>query len=233
MQSAVSIRLPAALNGVDDNRTDNRAKDESPPEAVPAQISAKELPDEELLTNVRNGSREALAILFDRYAAVVRGVAYRVLRDASEADDLLQDIFLLVHRLCARFDSSKGSARFWILQMTYRRSISRRRYLTTRHFYNKVDLDDAENELVDHRSLTAEIERSSEARNDSLKKAFEELSDNQRQTLLLFFVEGYTLDEIAEKLGQSRGNIKHHYFRGLERLRKHIFSSKLAEPRAV
>lgn len=235
MQSAVSIRLPAALNGVNDNRTDNRAKDESPPEALPAQISAKELPDEELLTKVCNGSREALAILFDRYAAVVRGVAYRVLRDTSEADDLLQDVFLLVHRLCGRFDASRGSARFWILQMTYRRAISRRRYLTTRHFYNKVDLDDAENELVDHRSLTIETELSTEARagNGSLKTAFEELSENQRQTLLLFFVEGYTLDEIAEKLGQSRGNIKHHYFRGLDRLRKHIFSGKLAEPRAV
>jgi RNA polymerase sigma-70 factor, ECF subfamily len=191
--------------------------------------------DASLVADVAQGSREALAVLFRRYASLVRGVGYRVLRDASEADDLLQDIFLLVHRLCGTFDPSKGSARFWILQMTYRRAISRRRYLTTRHFYNSVDLDDAENELVDRRAPAAEIELSTDTRvgNGSLKKAFEELSENQRQTLLLFFVEGYTFDEIAEKLGQSRGNVKHHYFRGLDRLRKHIFSSKLGEPRAV
>src|SRR5215472_12186830 len=107
------------------------------------------IPDEKLIAQICLGDKEALADLFRRYAKVVRGVAYRVLRDASEADDLLQDIFLLVHRLCSTFDSSKGSARFWILQMTYRRAISRRRYLNTRHFYTRVDLEQAANQLAD------------------------------------------------------------------------------------
>jgi len=193
------------------------------------------LSDEDLMLNICRGDFDALASLFRRHACVVRGVAYRVLRDVSEADDLLQDIFLLIHRLCGTFDSSKGSARFWILQMTYRRAISRRRYLTSRHFYTRLDLDDVETELADPRNPAAEIEESIDAMrgNGSLQKVFEELSENQRQTLQLFFVEGYTFDEIAEKLGQSRGNIKNHYFRGLDRLRKHIFSGKLAGPGAV
>lgn len=231
MDGAVSIRLPAGLGRT--NNANNKGAAVLEPQAV-AQASL-ESSDEVLLIQVRDGGREALATLFRRYASLVRGVGFRVLRDASEADDLLQEIFLLVHRLCGTFNSSKGSARFWILQMTYRRAISRRRYLTSRHFYNRVDLDDAENELVDPRTPPDGIEFSTESRagNGSLKKAFEELSENQRQTLQLFFVEGYTFDEIAEKLGQSRGNIKHHYFRGLERLRKHIFGGKLAEPRAV
>jgi RNA polymerase sigma-70 factor (ECF subfamily) len=191
--------------------------------------------DERLLSLIREDDKEALAIFFRRYAGIVRGVAYRVLRDFSEADDLLQDIFLLVHRLCATFDSSKGSARFWILQMTYRRAISRRRYLTSRHFYTRVDLDDVENELADPRTSAAKVDELIDATrgNGSLQKVFEELSENQQQTLKLFFVEGCTFDEIAEKLGQSRGNIKNHYFRGLERLRKHIFSGKLPGPGAV
>jgi hypothetical protein len=87
--------------------------------------------DEALLSLTREGDGEALSFLFRRYAGLVRGVAYKVLRNPAEADDLLQDVFLLVHRLCRTFDSSKGSARFWILQMTYRRAISRRRYLTS------------------------------------------------------------------------------------------------------
>ena len=191
--------------------------------------------DELLMARLCEGDKDALASLFRRHAGIVRGVAYRVLRDASEADDLLQDIFLLVHRLCATFDSSKGSARFWILQMTYRRAISRRRYLTSRHFYTRMDLDAVETELADPRNPAAEIEELIDATrgNGSLQKVFEELSENQQQTLKLFFAEGYTFDEIAEKLGQSRGNIKNHYFRGLERLRKHIFSGKLAGSRAV
>ena len=175
------------------------------------------------------GDKEALALLFRRYAHIVRGVAYRVLRDPSEADDLLQDIFLLIHRLCTTFDSSKGSARFWILQMTYRRAISRQRYLTSRHFYNRLDLDEAANQLADPRANTGQFEESLDRRvgKQDLQRAFEELSDNQRQALVLRFVEGYTLEEIAVKLGQSRANINHHYFRGMERLRKHIFGDKL------
>src|SRR5215472_11367279 len=109
----------------------------------------EERSDESLLDRVSAGDLDALALLFQRYARIVRGVAYRVLRDPSEADDLLQEIFLLVHRLCGTFDSSKGSARFWILQMTYRRAISRRRYLTSRHFYTRLDLDQAANQLAD------------------------------------------------------------------------------------
>jgi RNA polymerase sigma-70 factor (ECF subfamily) len=181
------------------------------------------------------GDREALASLFRRYARIVRGVAYRVLRDASEADDLLQDIFLLIHRLCKTFDSSKSPARFWILQIAYRRANSRRRYLTSRHFYTRLDLDDAASQLADPRLSVGQLEDSIDGRleNGGLQQAFESLAENQRQTLRLFFIEGYTLEEIAAKLGQSRGNVKHHYFRGLDRLRKEFFGSTLPVKRAV
>jgi RNA polymerase sigma-70 factor, ECF subfamily len=191
--------------------------------------------DEALMAQICEGDREAMACLFRRHAGVVRTVAYRVLRDTSEADDLLQEVFLLIHRLCKTFDSSKGAARFWILQMASRRAISRRRYLNSRHFYTRLDLDDAASDLADPRAGGQRFEDSIEGMlgNGSLQKIFDTLSENQRQTLQLHFMEGYTLDEIAVKLGQSRGNIKHHYFRGLERLRKEIFGGKLPGERAV
>jgi RNA polymerase sigma-70 factor, ECF subfamily len=184
--------------------------------------------DEDLLRRICGNDREALAILFRRYAVLVRGVAYRVVRNAVEADDLVQDIFLLVHRLCASFDSSKGSARFWILQMTYRRAISRRRYLTSRHFYNTVDIEDMA-EILKDRTATDQFENSCSGLLGAgrLEQAWETLSAGQRQTLWLHFFEGYTLEEIAAKLGKSRGNIKHHFFRGLDRLRKQVFGGKL------
>jgi RNA polymerase sigma-70 factor (ECF subfamily) len=191
--------------------------------------------DETLMASICDGDREALALLFRRYARIVRGVVYRVLRDASEADDLLQDVFLLIHRLCKTFDSSKGPAKFWILQMAYRRAISRRRYLTSRHFYTRLDLEDAASQLEDQQTSVGRLEDSIDGRlgNEGLQKVFEALSDNQRQTIRLFFIEGYTLDEIAAHLGQSRGNVKHHYFRGLDRLRKEVFGGKLPGERAV
>ena len=194
-----------------------------------------EISDELLMARVCEGEREALASLFRRYARVIRGVAYRVLRDTSEADDLLQDIFLLVHRKCSMFDAARGPARFWILQMTYHRAIARRRYLNSRHFYTRVDLDDVGRELTapGNDGMGFADSRNGLLATAGLQKVFEALSENQRQTLRLFFVEGYTLGEIAVKLSQTRGNVKNHYFRGLEKLRKEFFGSKLRGDSAV
>jgi RNA polymerase sigma-70 factor (ECF subfamily) len=187
------------------------------------------------MSQVCEGSREALAVLFRRYARLVRGVSFRVLRDAFEADDLVQDVFLLVHRDCKTFDSSKAPARFWILQMAYRRAISRRRYLTSRHFYTRLDLDDPACHVPDPRLDNCQLGESIDGMlgNGGLQGGLETLSESQRQTLRLFFIEGYTLDEIAAKLGQSRGNVKHHYFRGLDRLRRELFGGKLPGERAI
>jgi RNA polymerase sigma-70 factor (ECF subfamily) len=194
----------------------------------PSVVNSETL-DETLIIQICEGSREALAILFRRYARLVRQVSFRVLRDASEADDLVQDVFLLVQRNCTTFDSSKGPARFWILQMAYRRAISRRRYLTFRHFYTRLGLDDGASQLADPRTSGGRFEDSAAGRlgNGGLQRAFEAHSENQRRTLRLHFFEGYTFGEIASELGQSTGNIRHHYFRGLDRLRKQLFDCKL------
>lgn len=191
--------------------------------------------DERLIALICKGDREALASLFRRYARVVRGVAYRVLRDASEADDLLQDIFLLINRKCDMFDPSRGPARFWILQMTYHRALTRRRYLNSRHFYTRVDLDDAEKDLADPTTSGNGFRAVSDGLlgNSGWSAILETLSEDQRETLRLFFAEGYTLGEIAAQLNQTRSNIKHHYFRGLEKLRKQFFDRKLRGNSAV
>ena len=185
-----------------------------------------EVSDEGLMAELTEGRRDALAILFRRYARTVRAIAYRAVRDASEADDLVQDIFLLVHRDARAFDPGKGAARAWIFQIARRRAISRHRYLSSRHFYRHVDLDDLTSELEDRQAAKGQAENSIAQMfgGADFKNAFTKLSPNQRETIRLHFFEGYTFAEIAAELGQSRGNIKHHYFRGLERLRKQLFA---------
>lgn len=189
--------------------------------------------DDELLRGVCQGDQEALASLFRRYARIVRGVAYKVLRDDFEADDLLQDIFVLIHRFASTFDSSKASAQFWIVQMTYRRAISRRQYLNSRHFYARVELDEQVIQVNGQGSKAPGTPLDQRLAELDLEKMFESLSEDQQTTLRLHFLEGYTLDEIAKILGQSKGNIRHHSFRGLERLRKSIFGGDLPGTRAV
>lgn len=197
--------------------------------------SAGEISDEKLILQIADGSREALALLFRRYARSVHAISSSILRNKAEADDFLQDIFLSINSEAQSFDSTRGSAHTWILQMVYRRAISRRRHLNCRHFYTAVNIDDVIENGQGPQTASSALEDviDEQIAIGNLESVFHTLSENQRQTLRLFFIEGYTFDEIATKLGQSRGNIKHHYFRGLETLRKELFGSKLPGERAI
>lgn len=171
---------------------------------------------------LRHGSKEALSVLFGRYARLVRAVAYRILRDGAEADDLVQEVFLFVYRKGHLFDAARGSARSWIVQVVYHRAIDRRRYLASRHFYNHLELSDttmpASGRFYDQ-SIEAVLGRK------RLLEIDESLSSDQRKVLHLYFYEGYTLEEIAQEMTQTVGNVRNHYYRGLEKMRQGVFSA--------
>jgi RNA polymerase sigma-70 factor, ECF subfamily len=219
MNSSVTIRLPGFAIVAKEGQAFEAAVTNTVPDSA--------VSDEALMAQICEGSGEALAILFRRYARLVRTVAMRILRDPSEADDLLQDIFLFIHQNSSKFDSSKACLRSWIVQMSYHRAIDRRRYLNSRHFYTRLDLDGITD--VEPRSPSREEETTfgplvGKATGAGLLEA---LTEDQRNTLSLHFFEGYTFAEIAVKLDQSVANIRNHYYRGLDRLRKQMFSAKL------
>jgi RNA polymerase sigma-70 factor (ECF subfamily) len=186
-----------------------------------------EASDEALLTHVAAGDQQALGCLFQRYGRLLRSIAARILGDGSEAEDLVQDLFLFILRKSAIFDGSKSSGRSWIVQMAYHRAISRRRYLVTRQFYAHADVEGIGAQVVG--VATTENDYSAEAvlGRNGLEKVMESLTDDQRETLRLHFFEGYTLAEISEKLGQLHGNVRNHYYRGLAQLRKQMSGSNV------
>jgi RNA polymerase sigma-70 factor, ECF subfamily len=179
--------------------------------------------DELLLARSATGDREALGELFKRYSRLVLTIARRILGDAAEAEDLAQDLFLFLQRKSAIFDSSKSSARSWIVQMTYHRAIERRRYLSARQFYAGQNQEGAVDRTVG--IPTTECDYSAEAvfGRNGLEKVVNALSQDQKETLRLHFFEGYTFAEISMKMDQSLGNVRHHYYRALEKLREQMF----------
>jgi RNA polymerase sigma-70 factor, ECF subfamily len=180
-----------------------------------------EVTDDSLMGEVGRGSKEALGLLFRRYRPAVLSVVNRILRDVTEAEDICQDVFLLLFQKGKLFDASKGSASSWIIQIAYHRAMNRRQYLAHRQHYNTQELDEEQVGVGHQRALIDEIT----ARNllDHLR---EQLSEEQRETLELHFFEGYSLREVAEKTAQTLGNVRHHYYRGLERLRSNLFPQK-------
>lgn len=192
------------------------------PSATAVRIS--ELSDELLLEQVRDGAKDALAFLFRRHARSVRNVAYRILRNEAEADDLVQEVFLFIFRKAALFDVAGGAARSWIFQVAYHRAFDRRRYLTFRHFYSTKELDDAAFRLAGQREepLFHELSMEGIFGKELTARFNARLTAEQRETIQLFFFEGYALKEIAELTGRSLVNVRNHYYRGLERLRKYV-----------
>ncbi len=194
-----------------------------------AAVIVSEASDELLLEQVRNGAKEALGLLFRRHARAVRNVAYRILRDEAEADDLVQEVFLFIFRKATLFDSAHGSASTWIIHVAYHRAFDRRRYLNSRHFYASQKLEDTALALADPRREALFHEQSMEGiLGKQLMARFNaRLTLEQRETIRLFFFEGYSLKEIAELTGRSLVNVRSHYYRGLERLRKYVLPEKL------
>ncbi len=162
---------------------------------------------------------------------MVRILAERILRDASEADDLVQEVFLFVFRKAGLFDPERGSARSWLVQVTYHRAFDRRRYLVSRRFYTNLELQEAILRAEEPEASSASYEDTIEAAlgKDALRRIDEALSEIQRRVMRLHFFDGYTVQEIAGIIGQSVGNVRNHYYRALEKMRKELFPKERAE----
>jgi RNA polymerase sigma-70 factor, ECF subfamily len=191
-------------------------------------VSTSEISDEQLLKQISDGDKEALALLFRRHARSVRNVACRILRDEGEADDLVQEVFLFIFRKAVLFESAHGSASSWIFHVAYHRAFDRRRYLNTRRFASQ-ELKDGGLYLADPRREVSFHEQSMEGiLGKRLMARFNaKLTPEQRETIQLYFIEGYVFKEIAELTGRSLVNVRSHYYRGLERLRGFVLPEKL------
>ena len=173
------------------------------------------LSDERVMEELRNGNTDAFAVLFKRHHRLVHTVALRIVRDFAEAEDLTQGIFLEIYRKAGQFDPCRGTLKVWLLQYAYSRSMNRRNYLLARHFYEHTEL-----KAVDSAASLWSFTRLPQPEAGRLtSEVLAGLPDAQRETIKMFFFEGLTLKEIAEKRNESFSNVRHHYYRGLSRLR--------------
>ena len=217
MSSDATAFFPKSLADVSDLQVERVHS----PSAAADHFTIVEPTDEQLLSQVGMGSEDALGLLFRRHARAVFHVAWRILRDESEADDLRQEVFLYLSERAQLFDARKGSGASWIMQVTYHRAIDRRRYLDFRQHYSADEFDE-------QRTPSTTAQPSPEALDGRAirDRMREQLTVDQHQTLELHFFEGYSFREIADKNGQTVGNVRHHYYRALERLRSHLFPKK-------
>jgi len=180
--------------------------------------------DEALLLQVQSGDRGALELLFLlRYSRSVLSVGCRILRDRAEAEDLVHDVFLLCSTSARSLIPPRARRGPGLPGWLTTGHWDRRKYLVRRYFY---DAGDGEEFIPGVEDLWQENGPESVEFcywQSYLQRALATLTDDQRKTLELHFFQGLTINEISELTGQSAVNVRHHYYRGLERLRSQMF----------
>jgi RNA polymerase sigma-70 factor (ECF subfamily) len=174
-------------------------------------------PDDELLSNIKQGCSTCFEQLFHRYCRQVYSVAFRILRDRAETEDIVQEVFLSIFLEQERFDPSRGSMRTWILQFAYFKALLRRRYLNVRNFYKQEEISETTDIRRNQRTETLGLTSAEWAR--YVESGIAMLNAKQRHVIELVHFEGYTLQEVAEKLRESLSNTRNYYYRGLKALR--------------
>jgi RNA polymerase sigma-70 factor (ECF subfamily) len=168
----------------------------------PTEAGAAEPSDLDLLDALAHDP-EALAPLYDRHASLVYGLAMSVLRDAAEAEDLTQEVFvgLTEHS----FDPERGTLAAYLISLTRSRAIDRLRR-GGRHL--RLLRQWHESEAAPATATTPHQATSAKQLAHRVRAALAELSEREREVLELSYYRGLTQAEIADQLGAPLGSVK-------------------------
>ncbi|SDP35500.1 RNA polymerase sigma-70 factor, ECF subfamily [Nakamurella panacisegetis] len=181
-------------------------------DAVPDRVDQSA---ETLLLRVATGDRAAFSVLYGYFAARVFGLANRILRDPSHAEEVAQEIFLEIWQRAPRFDRSRGTAASWIMTITHGRSVDRVRHAQA-------------SRARDLRTTIANFDRDVDSVADSViqeaeaaevRECLDTLTPLQRESITLAYFGGHTQREVGELLGAALPTIKTRMRDGLIRMR--------------
>ena len=163
--------------------------------------------DRELLARVARGDVAALRALYDQHASRAITIAFRILRNREEAEDVVQETFLEVWRRSAQFDPGRGGAVAWVVTIARSRAIDRLRARTIAGKTIASASEDADGLLpTPPPSPAVETERRRDERR--VAAALGALPAAQRRAIELAYFEGLSQSEIAAKTASPLGTVK-------------------------
>ena len=173
--------------------------------------------DARLLTSIAGGDQQALAALYQRRKTLLYSLLARILGNDMEAQEILQDTFVLIWRRAHEYDPVRSSPLAWMVMIGRGRALDQFRSRSRRQANHAV----YEQEMV---SLEVELDRRPQVDREELatvcKTALNELPEAQSRALQLAFLRGWTHEEIARATNEPLGTIKARVRRGLLAMRK-------------
>ena len=179
-------------------------------------MSAQSVSAAYLIQQVAQQDREAFSQLYDRCSSLVFSLAMRMLRVRSDAEDLLQEVFVQVWRQAQNYSAERGSPEAWIINIARSRAIDKIRSIRRMEKSFVLTDDPARAESSENVETAA---ASSEAKL-AMNSALANLPEAQRKVLEMAYFDGLTQTEIAARLKEPLGTVKTRMRSGIQRLRE-------------
>ena len=169
-----------------------------------------------LIQRIATQDRDAFSQFYDRYSSLVFSLALRMLKAQSDAEDLLQEVFMQIWRQAANYSRDRGTPEAWIINIARSRAIDKLRSLRRMERSFVLTDDPAKAESGDNVESSAADSEAKLTMNSLLTN----LPDAQRRVLELAYFDGLSQTEIAEKLREPLGTVKTRMRSGIQRLRE-------------
>jgi RNA polymerase sigma-70 factor (ECF subfamily) len=180
----------------------------------------------DLVNEIAAGSSPALAEAYRRHSGPVYGLALHLVREASLAEDVTQEVFLRLWNRPHTFDPTRGTLRAFLLMHTRGRSIDLIRSEGARRIREQ-----REGRLAQIATPQLEDEIMDLTRAEETRSALHALDDTEREAIELAYFGGYTYREVAEILGIPEGTIKSRIRSGMKRMQSILANRGLAAAR--
>lgn len=174
-----------------------------------------------LIAAMARGEKAALAALYDQLSGPLYSLACRILTDATEAQDLIQDIFLQAWRTAGSYEPDRGSVFSWLATLVRNRAIDRIRMRQRRSELLADAAPDLQPSLpAGNDEAGANVSQREQA--DTVRAALSGLPTDQQRAIELAFFSGLTQQEIAARLNEPLGTVKARIRRGLLKLKERL-----------
>jgi RNA polymerase sigma-70 factor (ECF subfamily) len=191
--------------------------------STPSEARAADI-DRDLLRRVATGDESALGTLYDRWSPLVHALVLRMLGDADEAEDVVEETFWQAWRHASRYEVARGAVSTWLTTIARSRALDRLRARRRRQEDSWTQLEEREVDLTEQPARHDDPLTSAESaeRRRRVASALAALPAEQRQAIELAYFGGFSQSEIAERTGQPLGTVKTRVRLAMDKLRESL-----------
>lgn len=171
--------------------------------------------ENELIPGIAGKDRDAFDELYNRFSQVVYNLSFRVVNNRSDAEEVVQEVFVQIWRTAHKYDDSRGAVSTWIMNITRSRAIDKIR--KGKKSKNNISIDDTFMQFVSEKGFTVEDARE---KREIIQNALSQIPNDQKDVIETVYYGGLTHTEAASELGIPVGTVKTRLRLGILKLRE-------------